>query len=146
MLFGLLTELIVIRRCSRRRGDRAGRHAGVALLAIALQQWLFDNQGRPIARAFPTLDRVTILGVQVSDQRLWLIGTLAVLAVVLGLFFTRDEPRARHHRDQPEPTATELVGISVRRLSTFTWCSPRCSARWPPSSPYPTPAPSRRGS
>jgi branched-chain amino acid transport system permease protein len=64
---------------------------------------------------------VKILGVQVSDQRLWLIGTLAVLAVVLGLFFTRTNLGLAIIGASQEPTATELVGISVRRLSTFTW-------------------------
>ena len=122
MLFGLLTELIVIRPLFEApRVIVLVATAGVALLAIAVQRWLFDSQGRPIARAFPTLDRVTILGVQVSDQRLWLIGTLAVLAVVLGLFFTRTNLGLAIIGASQEPTATELVGISVRRLSTFTW-------------------------
>jgi branched-chain amino acid transport system permease protein len=122
MLFGLLTELIVIRPLFEApRVIVLVATAGVALLAIAVQQWLFDNQGRPIARAFPRLDRVTILGVQVSDQRLWLIGTLAILAVVLGLFFTRTNLGLAIIGASQEPTATELVGISVRRLSTFTW-------------------------
>jgi branched-chain amino acid transport system permease protein len=122
MLFGLLTELIVIRPLFEApRVIVLVATAGVALLAIAVQRWLFDSQGRPIARAFPTLDRVTILGVQVSDQRLWLIGTLAVLAVVLGLFFTKTNLGLAIIGASQEPTATELVGISVRRLSTFTW-------------------------
>jgi branched-chain amino acid transport system permease protein len=122
MLFGLLTELIVIRPLfDAPRVIVLVATAGVALLAIAVQRWLFDSQGRPIARAFPTVDRVTILGVQVSDQRLWLIGTLAVLAVVLGLFFTRTNLGLAIIGASQEPTATELVGISVRRLSTFTW-------------------------
>jgi branched-chain amino acid transport system permease protein len=122
MLLGFLTERIVIRPLFEApRVIVLVATAGVALLAIALQQWLFDNQGRPIARAFPRVDRVKILGVQVSDQRLWLIVTLAVLAVVLGLFFTRTNLGLAIMGASQEPTATELVGISVRRLSTFTW-------------------------
>jgi branched-chain amino acid transport system permease protein len=122
MLLGFLTERIVIRPLFEApRVIVLVATAGVALLAIALQQWLFDNQGRPIARAFPTLDRVTILGVQISDQRLGLIATLAVLAIVLGLFFTKTNLGLAIIGASQEPTATELVGISVRRLSTFTW-------------------------
>jgi branched-chain amino acid transport system permease protein len=122
MLFGFVTERIVIRPLfDAPRVIVLVATAGVALLAIALQQWLFDNQGRPIARAFGTLDRVTVLDVQVSDQRLWLIATLAVLAVLLGLFFTRSNLGLAIVGASQEPTATELVGISVRRLSTFTW-------------------------
>ena len=32
--------------------------AGVALLAVAIQLWFFESQGRPIARAFTTIDRL----------------------------------------------------------------------------------------
>ena len=64
---------------------------------------------------------MTILGVQISDQRLWLIAMLALLAVVLGVFFTRTNLGLAIIGASQEPTATELVGISVRRLSTFTW-------------------------
>ena len=95
--------------------------AGVALLAIAIEIWFGEAQGQPIARRFAALDRVTVLGVQISDQRLWLIGTLAVLAVLLGLFFTRTNLGLAILGASQEPTATELVGISVRRLSSFTW-------------------------
>jgi branched-chain amino acid transport system permease protein len=122
MLFGFLTERIVIRPLFEApRVTLLVATAGVALLAIAIQQWLFDNQGRPIARAFPRTDRVSVFGVDVSDQKLWLIATLAVLAVLLGLFFTRTNLGLAIIGASQEPTATELVGISVRRLSTFTW-------------------------
>jgi branched-chain amino acid transport system permease protein len=122
MLFGFLTERIVIRPLFEApRVTLLVATAGVALLAIAIQQWLFDNQGRPIARAFPRTDRISVFGVDISDQKLWLIATLAVLAVFLGLFFTRTNLGLAIIGASQEPTATELVGISVRRLSTFTW-------------------------
>jgi branched-chain amino acid transport system permease protein len=122
MLFGFLTERIVIRPLFEApRVTLLVATAGVALLAIAIQRWLFDNQGRPIARAFPRTDRVSVFGVDISDQKLWLIATLAVLAVLLGLFFTRTNLGLAIIGASQEPTATELVGISVRRLSTFTW-------------------------
>ena len=122
MLFGFLTERIVIRPLFEApRVTLLVATAGVALLAIAIQQWLFDNQGRPIARAFPRTDRFSVFGVDISDQKLWLIATLAVLAVLLGLFFTRTNLGLAIIGASQEPTATELVGISVRRLSTFTW-------------------------
>ena len=122
MVLGLLTEQIVVRPLFEApRVTLLVATAGVALLAIAIQIWFFDSQGRPIAKAFPTTDRVTVLSVQISDQRLWLIGTVLVLAVVLGLFFTRTNLGLAIIGASQEPTATELVGISVRRLSTFTW-------------------------
>ncbi|HEX4981741.1 MAG TPA: branched-chain amino acid ABC transporter permease [Ilumatobacteraceae bacterium] len=122
MLLGFLTERVIIRPLFEApRVTLLVATAGVALLAIAIQQWLFDNQGRPIGKAFPRNDRVSVFGVAISDQRLWLIGTLAVLAVLLGLFFTRTNLGLAIIGASQEPTATELVGISVRRLSTFTW-------------------------
>jgi branched-chain amino acid transport system permease protein len=122
VVMGLLTELIVVRPLFEApRVTLLVATAGVALLAIAIQVWFFDRQGRPIAKAFPRTDRVTVLGVQVSDQRLWLIGVLALLAVVLALFFTRTNLGLAIIGASQEPTATELVGISVRRLSSFTW-------------------------
>ena len=119
---GFLTERIVIRPLfDAPRVTLLVATAGVALLAIAVQQWLFDNQGDRSPGAFPTLDRVT--DPRRADLRpaLWLIGTLAVLAVLLGLFFTRTNLGLAIIGASQEPTATELVGISVRRLSTFTW-------------------------
>ena len=46
-------------RRHRRGGAACGRHPAVVLRV----------PGRPIARAFTTIDRLTILGVQISDQR-----------------------------------------------------------------------------
>jgi branched-chain amino acid transport system permease protein len=122
MLMGFLTEAVVVRPLFEApRVTLLVATAGVALLVVAIQIWFFDAQGRNIARAFPTVDRLTVLGVQISDQRLWLIGTLALLAVLLGLFFTRTNLGLAILGASQEPTATELVGISVRRLSTLTW-------------------------
>ena len=133
MLFGFLTERIVVRPLfDAPRVILLVATAGVALLAIAIQIWFFDDQGRPIARAFPTLDRVTVLGVQISDQRLWLIGTLAVLAVVLGAVLHPHQPRPGDHRRQPgadgdrarRDQRAPAVDVHVGR-------SPRCSAASP---------------
>jgi branched-chain amino acid transport system permease protein len=44
-----------------------------------------------------------------------------VLAVALGVFFTRTNLGLAIIGASQEPVATELVGISVRRLSSFTW-------------------------
>ena len=122
MVMGFLTEAVVVRPLfDAPRVTLLVATAGVALLAVAIQLWFFESQGRPIARAFTTLDRLTVLDVQISDQRLWLIGTLIVLALLLGLFFTRTNLGLAIMGASQEPTATELVGISVRRLSTFTW-------------------------
>jgi len=119
---GWLTELIVVRPLFEApRVILLVATAGVALLAIGIEIWFGTAQGKPIARALPTVDRLEIFGVQVSDQRLLLIGTLIALAVMLGLFFSRTNLGLAIIGASQEPTATELVGISVRRLSSFTW-------------------------
>jgi branched-chain amino acid transport system permease protein len=120
--FGWLTERVVIRPLfDSPRVILLVATAGVALLAIGIETWFFDAQGRPIGKAFDTTDRLTVLDVQISDQKLWLIGTLVVLAILLALFFTRTNLGLAIIGASQEPTATELVGISVRRLSSFTW-------------------------
>ncbi len=121
-LMGFLTERIVIRPLFEApRVILLVATAGVALLAIGIEIWFGGAQGKPIGKAFDRVDRVTILGVQVTDQQLLLIAVLIVLAVLLALFFTRTNLGLAIIGASQEPTATELVGISVRRLSTFTW-------------------------
>ncbi len=121
-LMGFLTERIIIRPLfDAPRVILLVATAGVALLAIGVEIWFATAQGKSIGKPFDRVDRVGILGTDISDQRLWLIGTLLVLAILLGLFFTRTNLGLAIIGASQEPTATELVGISVRRLSSFTW-------------------------
>ncbi|HET9600492.1 MAG TPA: branched-chain amino acid ABC transporter permease [Acidimicrobiales bacterium] len=122
VVMGLLVERLVVRPLfDAPRVTLLVATAGVALLAVGVEIWFGGAQGKAIDRALPTLDRVTILGVQVSDQRLALIVILVVLAVVLGWFFNRTNLGLAILGASQERTATELMGISVRRLSGFTW-------------------------
>lgn len=122
VLMGLLTELVIVRPLfSAPRVILLVATAGVALLAIGIEIWFGTSQGKPIAKAFSRVDRIEILDRQVSDQQIALVVMLVALAVVLGLFFTRTNLGLAIIGASQEPTATELVGISVRRLSSFTW-------------------------
>ena len=122
VIFGLLVERLIIRPLFEApRVILMVATAGVSLLAIAVEIWFGEAQGKPVAPALTALDRVTLLGVQISDQRLLLIGVLALLAILLALFFNRTNLGLAILGASQEPTATELVGISVRRLSSFTW-------------------------
>jgi branched-chain amino acid transport system permease protein len=122
VVMGILVERLVIRPLfDAPRLTLLVATAGVALLSIGVQIWFGEAMARPIDRALPTLDRVSVLGIQLSDQRLMLIGALATLAVLLALFFNRTNLGIAILGASQEPTATELVGISVKRLSTFTW-------------------------
>ena len=95
--------------------------AGVALLAISLELWLGEARLRFIQPALGRLNRVSLFGVQVSDQRLLVLAALLMLAVLLALFFSRTNLGLAILGVSQEPVATELMGISVRRLSSFTW-------------------------
>jgi len=121
-VMGFLTERIVIRPLFEApRVILLVATAGVALLAIGVQIWFGDAQGKPIDKAFDRVDRITVLGVQVTDQQLALIVVLVALAALLALFFTKSNLGLAILGASQEPTATELVGISVKRLSSFIW-------------------------
>jgi branched-chain amino acid transport system permease protein len=122
VIMGLLVERLVVRPLfDAPRVTLLVATAGVSLLAIGAEIWFGEAQARPIDRALPTLDRVEVLGVQISDQRLLLIGALVILAVLLALFFRYTNLGLAILGSSQEPTATELMGISVKRLSTIVW-------------------------
>lgn len=122
VIMGVLVERVVVRPLfDAPRVTVLVATAGVALLATAVEIWFGEATARPIDRALPTLNRVSVLGVQISDQRLLLVGVLALLAALLAWFFRRTSLGLAILGASQEPTATELMGISVRKLSTLVW-------------------------
>ena len=96
--------------------------AGVALLAIGIEFWQTNEQlVRPIPPISQETQRVEVLGIFISDQRLVILAVLVALAVGLALFFNRTHLGLAVLAASQEPTATELMGISVRRISALTW-------------------------
>jgi branched-chain amino acid transport system permease protein len=122
VLMGLLTERLVIRplRDSSRLTLLVGT-AGVALAAIGVQFWQFNEQ--PI-RTMPKINDgffvVPLVGAAVTVQQLITFGVLIVVSVALALFF-RSPSGLAIQAAQQEPVASELVGISVRTVSMLTW-------------------------
>jgi branched-chain amino acid transport system permease protein len=122
VVMALATERVVIRRLfDAPRVTLLVATAGVALLAISLELWLGEARPRFIQPALGRLDRVKIFDVHVSDQRMLVLAALVILAVLLALFFSRTNLGLAILGVSQEPVATELMGISVRRLSSFTW-------------------------
>jgi branched-chain amino acid transport system permease protein len=118
---GLLTERLVIHplRNSSKVTLLVGT-AGVALAAIGLQFWLFNET---LIMTMPKISEsfyVTPWGAPVTAQALIGVGVLAVVAVLLALFFKSPSGLAIQAAQQ-EPVAAELIGISVRRVSMLTW-------------------------
>jgi len=118
----LATERVVVRRLfDAPRVTLLVATAGVSLLAISLELWLGEARLRFIQPALGRLNRVSVFHVQVSDQRMLVLAALVLLAVLLGLFFSRTNLGLAILGVSQEPVATELMGISVRRLSSFIW-------------------------
>ncbi len=118
---GLLTERFVIHplRNASKVTLLVGT-AGVALTAIGLQFWLFNET---LIMTMPKISDaffVTPWGAAITLQALITAGVLAVVAVLLALFF-RSPSGLAVQAAQQEPVAAELIGISVRRVSMMTW-------------------------
>lgn len=118
---GLLTERLVVHplRDASRVTVLVGT-AGVALAAIGLQFWLFNET---LIMTVPKLHDgyfVTPWGAPVTVQSLITAAVLAIVAVALALFF-RSPSGLAIQAAQQEPVAAELIGVSVRRVSMMTW-------------------------
>jgi branched-chain amino acid transport system permease protein len=121
-IFGLATERVIIRPlASSPRVTLLVASAATAFVAIAVQLWIGQAKIRPLDPALPRQDRVKILDVFISDQRLLIFAAIAGIAVVLGWFFNRTNLGLAVLAASQEPTATSLVGINVRTLSALVW-------------------------
>jgi branched-chain amino acid transport system permease protein len=121
-VFGLATERVVIRPlASSPRVTLLVASAATAFVAVAVQLWIGQARVRPLAPALTRQDRVKILGILVSDQRLLIFAAIALIAVALGWFFNRTNLGLAVLAASQEPTATSLVGINVRNLSALVW-------------------------
>ena len=94
--------------------------AAVALGAIAMQLAIGDAEIRTL-RPLISGDAFVIANVPVQWQQLLIILALAGLAIILWLFFTRTDLGLAVLAASQEPTATNLVGISVRKISALVW-------------------------
>ncbi|HEV7865114.1 MAG TPA: branched-chain amino acid ABC transporter permease [Acidimicrobiia bacterium] len=122
LVMALATERLIVRPLfDAPRVTLLVATVGVALLAISLELWLGEARLRFVHPALGRLNRIAPFGIQVSDQRLLVLATLLALAVLLGLFFSRTNLGLAILGVSQEPVATELMGISVRRLSSFVW-------------------------
>ncbi len=118
---GLLVERLVVRPLfSAPKVTLVVATAGVTLLLIALQGFL---QGAEPG-SFPPLiggDLYNGGAIRITWQAVIIVVVLAVLAVASALFFSRTRTGTAIIAVSQEPTATSLVGISVKRTSAFTW-------------------------
>jgi branched-chain amino acid transport system permease protein len=119
---GLLTERLVIHplRNASRVTLLVGT-AGVALAAVGLQFWRFnDTLIMTMPKVHDGYFLVPPFNAPVTVQQLITFGVLIVASIGLALFF-RSPSGLAIQAAQQESTAAELVGISVRRVSMLTW-------------------------
>jgi branched-chain amino acid transport system permease protein len=120
--FGLLVERAVIRPLSEApRVTLLVATAGIALLSIATQIWLGEAQARNVEKALTREDRFNLLGINISDQRILGMVVMVIVVVALAAFFNRTSLGLAVLASSQEPTATELCGISVKRVSALVW-------------------------
>lgn len=121
VLMGLLVERVVVRPLFEApRVTVLVATAGVALLSIGSTFWLNDTQGHTIDVAI-TGDAFSVFGIRINWQRMLIVLVVAVIGLLLAVFFNRTTLGLAVLAASQEPTATELVGVSVRRLSTLVW-------------------------
>jgi branched-chain amino acid transport system permease protein len=121
VLLGLAVERLIIRPLfDAPRVTLLVATAGVALLCIGIEFWIGEAKLRPIGPALHG-NAFIALGQHISRQQVLVVVVLVVLGIALALFFNRTNLGLAILGASQEPTATELVGISVRRLSGFTW-------------------------
>ena len=122
VVLGLATERLVVRPLySSPRVILLVATAGVALLCIGVEFWIGQPLPRQLAPALQRTDRLSVFGVFVSDQRMLLVLVLVGFGIGLWYFFNRTYYGLALLGAAQEPTATELVGISTKRVAAFTW-------------------------
>lgn len=121
-MFGLATERLVIRPLTASpRVTLLVASAATAFVAVAVQLWIGQARVRPLDPALSRQDRVNILDINVSDQRLLIFAAVAAIAVALGWFFNRTNLGLAVLAASQERTATSLVGINTRNLAALVW-------------------------
>jgi branched-chain amino acid transport system permease protein len=121
-LMGYVVERVVVRPLfDAPRVTLLVATAGVALLSIGVTFWLNDAQGRTVDPAVRSREAFKLFDIIVSGQRLLIVVVVALVGALLALFFRKTTLGLAVVAASQEPTATELVGISVKRISTLVW-------------------------
>lgn len=127
-LTALLTERLVIRPLfNRPKVILTVGTVGVTILLVAVETLAVKqaNTFPSFSDTVPSLHRrpywFRIVGYAVTYQQVLSLVMLGVLAVGAGLFFKRTATGVAILAVSQEPTAAELAGISVKRISLVTW-------------------------
>ncbi|MGV3760531.1 MAG: ABC transporter permease [Actinomycetota bacterium] len=128
-LLGLVIERLVIRPFARGRAPMVVMvivTLGLALLLAALTQQLFgaDQLIVPNDQAvLPRTPAFAVGGVNVSWERLGVMGLLAALSAVTWWFFKTTRTGLAIRASATDPEVAALLGVSARRLAVVSWVS-----------------------
>ena len=118
---GVLTEKLVVQPLFRApKVTLLVATAAVATAAIALQIAI----GGVTLRSYEPVtagDAFVFAGVAVKWQQLYVLAVLGAVAFALYVFFSRTDLGLAVLAASQEPTATDLVGIGTKRMSTLVW-------------------------
>ena len=139
-LFGLLTEVVAVRRILTRSEEHLWLLSTLALATMAQQAvalW-WGTEPRPFPRVVPQS-----FSAGVADQKFWLpIGVMAVAVCGLELFYRRTMWGKLFQATSEDAFAARARGISTDRVRMVSYV---CQVRWadclgspPVSSPSPT--------
>jgi branched-chain amino acid transport system permease protein len=121
VVLGLLVERLVIRPLfDAPRITVLVATVGVALLVVAVTVLVAKPEPRVLSPAIRGAPE-TIAGVALTPQQFLILGVLAALAVLLGLFFSRTNLGLAVLATSQDVLAARVVGISVPRISRFIW-------------------------
>lgn len=120
-LVGFLIERLIVRPLfDAPRVTMLVATAGVALAAIQLELIATGPNVQGLSPAI-TGAGPSILGVLVSPQRLLIFVVLAALGIAMAYFFKKTDLGLAVLATSQEPTASELAGISTKRISSLIW-------------------------
>lgn len=120
-LLGFLIERLIVRRLfDAPRVTLLVATAGIALTAVQLELIFTGPNAQSLPPAIEGLGP-NVLGILVSPQKILLFVVLGILGLAMAYFFSRTDLGLAVLATSQEPVATELAGISTKRISSFIW-------------------------
>lgn len=128
VLLGLLMERVVVRPLMNSpRITLLVATIAFALLVVGIEIVLFLPEGKILQPVIPATDAqgnpngIEIFNYILEPQNVIIIGVLALLAVLLGYFFSKTDLGLAVLATSQDAFATRVVGIGVERMSRFIW-------------------------
>lgn len=121
-LVGFLLERTLYRRLYKASHlDQVLFSIGLTFMAVAGATYFFGPTQQPVSLPEWLRGQVSLLGLEVGSYRLFLIGVVVVVTVLLGLLIERTRFGAQIRASVDNQTASEGLGINVSRVFSLTF-------------------------